>query len=420
MPRRGLDRQQRNRENAIPVRKDLKSLPRGLRQTKYRCDLPTQLGSVAARYRFSLATQAGDRQGSPCWWKFPRRVHRGARGDSTDPVAVFGVDCAVRDIRVSRLEAVLFLAREPLHARKLAKFANLTDGTEANTLIQRLNQLYDLQGRPFRVENVAGGWQLRTREKFGPWVRRLRHVTPEVRLSPPSMETLIVVAYRQPVVRAEIEGIRGVNCGEVLRQLMEKDLVRVAGRSNDLGRPFFYATTRKFLQVFGLRDLSELPRIDLFRGIQNGRESTDTTGNLVEGDKDVAVTQIREQDDLKIQSWTSGLAATKIVARAKDEDEEEEWEDDDVAADDDEDDDDWDDEDDEDDDWDDEDDEEEEVAEEESDEEELEEEELEDEDDEEWEEVEDEEELDDEEEDDDDDWDDDEEDEEEWEEEDEV
>ncbi len=170
-----------------------------------------------------------------------------------------------RSAELNRLEAVLFLAQEPLHARKLAKYANLADGTAARTLVGRLNELYDRSGRAFRVQEVAGGWQLRTRKKFANWLRRLPHVPAEVRLSAPSLETLAVVAYRQPVIRADIEAVRGVSCGEILRQLMEKDLVRVSGRSEDLGRPYFYSTTRRFLEVFGLSNLDELPRAEVFR-----------------------------------------------------------------------------------------------------------------------------------------------------------
>lgn len=111
---------------------------------------------------------------------------------------------------------------------------------------------------------VAGGFQLMSRPKFAPWLRRL-HGQTEVRLSPPAIETLAVVAYRQPIPRADIEAIRGVQCGEILRQLMERELVRIVGRSDDLGRPFLYGTTRQFLQVFGLRHLDELPRPELIR-----------------------------------------------------------------------------------------------------------------------------------------------------------
>jgi segregation and condensation protein B len=147
----------------------------------------------------------------------------------------------------------------------LAQLASLADGTEARTLIHRLNRLYDEERSAFRVEEIAGGFQLLTRPQFGPWLRRVHRVPVEVRLSAPALETLAVIAYRQPASRAEIEAIRGVHCGEILRQLMERDLIRITARSEDLGRPFLYATTKRFLQVFGLRHLDELPRADALR-----------------------------------------------------------------------------------------------------------------------------------------------------------
>ena len=165
---------------------------------------------------------------------------------------------ANRDL--SRLEAILFLAREPLTSRKLSQYANLADGTQARTLVGRLNEQYDAQGRAFRVEQVAGGYQLLTRQRLAPWLRRLAHVPGETRLSAPALETLAVIAYRQPAGRADIEAIRGVNCGEILRQLMDRDLVRIAGRSAELGRPYLYATTKRFLEMFGLNQIDELPR----------------------------------------------------------------------------------------------------------------------------------------------------------------
>jgi segregation and condensation protein B len=170
-----------------------------------------------------------------------------------------------RDADLARVEAVLLLAREPLSSRKLSQYANLADGTQARTLVRRLNGFYDASGRAFRVEQVAGGYQLLTRRKFAPWLRRLEHVPGETRLSAPALETLAVIAYRQPVPRADIEAVRGVNCGEILRQLMERDLVRIGGRSDELGRPYLYCTTKRFLQIFGLINLEELPRADALR-----------------------------------------------------------------------------------------------------------------------------------------------------------
>jgi segregation and condensation protein B len=169
------------------------------------------------------------------------------------------------ELALARLEAILFLAREPLTSRKLSQYANLADGTQARTLVRRLNEQYDAGGRAFRVEQVAGGYQLLTRGKFAPWLRRLAHVPGETRFSAPALETLAVIAYRQPVPRADIEAIRGVNCGEILRQLMDRDLVRIGGRSEELGRPYLYATTKRFLELFGLNQINELPRAEELR-----------------------------------------------------------------------------------------------------------------------------------------------------------
>lgn len=163
-----------------------------------------------------------------------------------------------RDEEMARLEAILFIAREPLPSRKLAQLAELSDGTRTRTLIRELNRRYDLQPCAFRVFEVAGGFQLRTRPQFAPWLCRLQDIPVEIRLSGPALETLSIVAFKQPVLRAEVEAVRGVQCGELLRQLMEQDLVRIAGRSEELGRPFLYGTTRRFLQVFGLNRLEDL------------------------------------------------------------------------------------------------------------------------------------------------------------------
>lgn len=169
---------------------------------------------------------------------------------------------------MARTEAVLFVAREPLSSRRLAHFAGLLDGTEARTLVRRLNRLYDADGSAFRVEEVGGGFQLMTRSPFGKWLRRLFQAPVETRLSSPALETLAVVAYRQPVLRADVDAVRGVDCGEILRQLMERELVRIVGRSDDLGRPYLYGTTKRFLQIFGLRHLEDLPRAGILRAPQ--------------------------------------------------------------------------------------------------------------------------------------------------------
>jgi segregation and condensation protein B len=165
-----------------------------------------------------------------------------------------------------RLEAVLLLAKTPLTSRKLSQLAGLDDGTQARTMVRALAEHYDKVGRAFQVKRVAGGFQLRTRPQFAKWLRRLEHVPKPTRLSAPMMETLAVVAYRQPIIKAEIEAVRGVSCGEILRQLLESGLVKIAGRSSELGRPFLYATSREFLTEFGLNSLEDLPRAEQLSG----------------------------------------------------------------------------------------------------------------------------------------------------------
>lgn len=161
-----------------------------------------------------------------------------------------------------RAEAVLLMAGGPLSPRKLADLAGLPDATAARTLVRDLNQQYDDLDRAMRIETVAGGLRMMTRTHLAGWLSRLSHLPTPLRLSPPMLETLAVVAYRQPVSRADAEAIRGVACGETLRQLISRDLVRVAGRSEELGRPYLYGTTKRFLQTFGLRSLDALPPID--------------------------------------------------------------------------------------------------------------------------------------------------------------
>ncbi|MDP7376694.1 MAG: SMC-Scp complex subunit ScpB, partial [Pirellulaceae bacterium] len=165
-----------------------------------------------------------------------------------------------RRVRRKRLEAILFIAREPLNARKLAQLADLKNGTEARALIRRLNQHYRRNVRSFRVERIGGGYQLLTKPEFAGWLRRLNNQNQSLGLSSPALETLAVVAYQQPILRAEVESVRGVSCGEVLRQLMDRNLVRISGRSEELGRPFLYSTTRQFLSMFGLNSLDDLPQ----------------------------------------------------------------------------------------------------------------------------------------------------------------
>ncbi|GIW82593.1 MAG: hypothetical protein KatS3mg105_4400 [Gemmatales bacterium] len=167
-----------------------------------------------------------------------------------------------REPALAALEAAFFIADEPLTARRLAGIAGLKDGSEARRLIRKLQSFYEADQTAFQIVEIAGGFQLLTRPVFEPWLARLRPLGAELRLSPAARETLAIIAYRQPIMRADIESIRGVQCGEILRQLMEKNLIRIAGRHDSLGRPVLYGTTKRFLQVFGLKSLKDLPTID--------------------------------------------------------------------------------------------------------------------------------------------------------------
>ncbi len=175
-------------------------------------------------------------------------------------------DPHARDGRLARVEAALFLATEPLTARKIATVASLADVAEARRLVARLRELYDADATAFQIEEIAGGYQLMTRPAYRPWLLRAQRTGGEVRLTPAALETLAVVAYRQPITRADVEAIRGVGCGELLTQLMEKGLIKIAGRQESLGRPVLYGTTKRFLQSFGLGSLRDLPDYEPGRG----------------------------------------------------------------------------------------------------------------------------------------------------------
>ena len=180
---------------------------------------------------------------------------------TVEPVPVFPESDSTgrcSDALLSSIEAVLFLSQEPVVSRRLAQLAMVPEGTRIRTMIKQLNASYEERTSAFRVYEVAGGFQLRTQTQFAAWIARIHPIPVEIRLSSSALETLAIIAWKQPILRAGIEKIRGVQCGEMLRQLMEQDLVKIVGKSNDLGHPFLYGTTKEFLHVFGLNRLEEL------------------------------------------------------------------------------------------------------------------------------------------------------------------
>ncbi len=171
----------------------------------------------------------------------------------------------LRTDRMARLEAALLIAEGPASGRKLVQAANLADPAEVRQLTVILNEHYDRSRSAFRIEETAAGFVLMTRASLAPWLDRLHQRQARLRLSPPMLETLTIIAYQQPVTRADVEAIRGVQSAEMIRQLLDRQLIRIAGEDDSLGRPFLYETTRQFLAAYGLRQLDDLPAWESLR-----------------------------------------------------------------------------------------------------------------------------------------------------------
>ncbi len=164
------------------------------------------------------------------------------------------------------IECLLYLAEEPLPVKRLRETIPGAETREIVSAVEELQQDYESESRGMELREVAGGYQLRSRPEFKDYIKRFRRVEPS-RLSRAAMETLAIIAYKQPILKSEVERLRGVEVGGILRTLMEKGLIRVVGRKNLPGRPIIYGTTKKFLGVFELKDLSELPTLEEFTQI---------------------------------------------------------------------------------------------------------------------------------------------------------
>lgn len=163
----------------------------------------------------------------------------------------------------SIIEAILFASDEPLSAERLVTIAEFNGGVkQVKQCIETLNQQYADAGRSFRIEEIAGGFQMMTLPEYNNWLRKLLRDRGDNKLTPAALETLAILAYKQPVIRADVEAIRGVACGEMIRSLMYKGLVKIVGKAEILGRPLLYGTTKKFLEVFGLSSLKDLPKVE--------------------------------------------------------------------------------------------------------------------------------------------------------------
>ncbi len=160
------------------------------------------------------------------------------------------------------VEALLFASDTPLEAERIREVLDLADVDEARGLVEALRARYAAADSALAIAEVGGGYRMVTRPEIAPWLLRLAKTRTRARLSRPALEALAIVAYRQPVSRPELDAIRGVNSDAVLDNLLERRLVRIAGRKDAPGRPFLYETTREFLIAFGLRDLGDLPKVE--------------------------------------------------------------------------------------------------------------------------------------------------------------
>jgi len=219
-----------------------------------------------------------------------------------DEIALDDDDAKGRSI----IEAVLTASDTPVTAGQLVDLVGGDAGAkQIRQYVDDLNEVYVKTGRAFRITEVAGGFQFSVHHEFAPWIRRLLQEKP-VRLSQAALEVLSIVAFKQPITKAEVEHIRGVASDGVLRHLMEKGLVRIAGRSDGVGRPLLYGTARDFLKFFGLKTLADLPKVreveDLLKeeaegGVQDApaegeesgmAESAQGGSEVAEGDPDAA------------------------------------------------------------------------------------------------------------------------------------
>ena len=156
------------------------------------------------------------------------------------------------------IESLLFVAEEPLTLDRFKQILTQAETKQIRNALDEISTEYKERNGGFYLHEVAGGYQVRTRPEYTPWIKRLIQPKP-FRLSKAALETLAIVAYKQPVIRSDVEQVRGVDCGGVLRVLLERGFIRILGRKEIPGRPLIYGTTRRFLEVFDLKTLKDLP-----------------------------------------------------------------------------------------------------------------------------------------------------------------
>jgi segregation and condensation protein B len=173
----------------------------------------------------------------------------------------------------SAIEALLFISGSPLSVDRLKGIFEEATREQVETQLESLRQDYSSRGAGVMLSEVAGGWQLATCPENAAWIRKFKSVKVSTKLSRPALETLAIIAYKQPITRTEVEAVRGVNIGGIIRNLMERRLVKIVGKKDVPGKPMLYGTSMEFLQYFGLKDLSSLPTLKEFQELEAGEEA---------------------------------------------------------------------------------------------------------------------------------------------------
>ena len=182
----------------------------------------------------------------------------------------------------SAIEALVFVSGNPLSLDRLGGIFEEATAEQIEAQVRLLQQEYIDRGSGLMLAEVAGGYQLATRPEHFGWIRKFKTVKTTTRLSKPALETLAIVAYKQPITRSEVEALRGVNIGGIMRNLMERRLVKIVGKKDVPGKPMMYGTSQEFLQYFGLKDLSALPTLKEFQELEAAEEVMEEVPSLRE------------------------------------------------------------------------------------------------------------------------------------------
>jgi len=212
---------------------------------------------------------------------------------------------------------LLFVSGNPISMDKLKGIFDEATAEQIDMQLAVLRQEYDDRNAGIMLAEVAGGYQLATRPEHFGWIRKFKSVKVSTRLSKPALETLAIVAYKQPITRTEVEAVRGVNIGGIMRNLMERRLVKIVGKKDVPGKPMMYGTTQDFLQYFGLKDLSALPTLKEFQELEAGEDVMEEVPAGATGDTDAATAPASEAEILEEEAAYADLAPEEEIPSAE-------------------------------------------------------------------------------------------------------